>query len=528
MKKFYATAIALVLSFLCGIFTVEAQEAFILTQGKDTLTVEQFLRETNKLQGRLLVKKQQIPISFEAQLRPDQTLEQISVAAFESGTSIDAQPLQEGTLKFKKDRIFAVTKQGGTVKKDTFQTENNSLTYHASIPIISLLEQIVLRGKAIGQQEVSVPVFFMSGGGKTVPVSLNFKEKDSVHVTIGNIEVNLMLNDRGEIMSGETSNGMQIARLKSIPDAAFNTSPRDYSAPPNAPYTAEEVSIKTAAGHTLAGTLTIPKNGSNPFPVVVTITGSSPQDRDHNTPFGGKYNFYRHLSDTLGRAGVAVLRMDDRGIGKSTGDFGTATTADRAEDIREGIKFVQQRKELDGDKIFLNGLSEGALIATMIAAENDDLAGIVLMAAPASTGKEIMEYQIEQSLSTLDSLSQSEKVKLRQEQIAEVEKQAKNDAWLNYFLKVDPLKWAKKIEDVPVLILHGSTDKNVPPQDARKLAKALRSGGNEDVTVQIFEDVNHVFLKDANGHPRDYDKLESFDVVPQVPATIVKWIGERD
>lgn len=528
MKKIITTALALYSIFFCGISTTEAQEAFILIQGQDTLTVERFLRQTDQVQGRLLVKKQQIPIVFDAKLDPDQSLEEISVAVFESGASMDAQPLQEGILKFRKDHIYAVTKQGGTVKKDTFQTQNKALTYHNSIPIISLLEQMVLRGKAIGKQEVSLPVFFMSGGGKTAEVGLKFSAQDSVKISIGNIQVDLKLNERGEILSGETSNGMHIQREKSLPDVAFATSPKDYSAPVNAPYTAENIIIHTAAGHNLAGTLTVPKNGSEPFPVVITITGSSPQDRDHNTPFGGKYNIYRHLADTLGRVGVAVLRMDDRGIGKSTGDFGTATTADRAEDIREGMKFVKQRNELDEEKIFLNGLSEGALIANMIAAENDDLAGIISMAGPASTGKEIMKYQLEESLSTVDSLSQAEKENMMQEKIAELEKQAKNDPWLNYFLDVDPLESAKEIREVPVLILQGATDKNVPPQDARELAKTIKANGNEDVTLKVFEDVNHIFLKDPNGHPQNYSDLESFDVVPQVYATIVEWIKERE
>src|SRR5690606_25889236 len=103
----------------------------------------------------------------------------------------------------------------------------------------------------------------------------------------------------------------------------------DFSAPPGATYIAEEVRIKTAAGHTLAGTLTYPKINSRPVAAVVTITGSSPQDRDYNNTDGnGNYRIFRQLADTLSRRGIAVLRMDDRGIGASTGDFWSATTTD--------------------------------------------------------------------------------------------------------------------------------------------------------------------------------------------------------
>src|SRR5690606_9943515 len=125
-----------------------------------------------------------------------------------------------------------------------------------------------------------------------------------------------------------------------------------------------------------------------------TITGSSPQDRDHNTIDGnGEYRVFRQLADTLGRRGISVLRMDDRGVGASTGDFWSATTLDRAEDIREGIKYLRQRKDINGSPIFLVGLSEGAMIAPLVASTDSTIAGIVLMAGPASIGHEILAEQ---------------------------------------------------------------------------------------------------------------------------------------
>ena len=527
MKDIFSVAFALIF-FDFGAFEATSQEAFVVLQGQDTITVERFLRERDKLQGKLLVKKQQIPISFEAELGTDQSLEEILISAFQAGASVNAEPLQQGTLKFRKDQIFAITHQGGTIKKDTFQTKTKALTYHSGIPIISLLEQIVLYAKLQEKKEVNVPVFFMSSNGKTAAVNVQFPQQDSAKVRLGNTQVDLKLNERGEILFGSTRSGLKIFRKKSVPDAALATTPPDYSAPPNAPYTSENVTVQTAAGHTLAGTLSVPKHASKPVPVVITITGSSPQDRDHNTPFGGNYNIYRHLADTLGKEGVAVLRMDDRGIGRSTGDFATATTAERANDIREGIEFVRQQNELDSQKIFLVGLSEGAVIANMIAAENDNLRGIVHMAGPVSTGREVMKYQLEQSLSIVDSLSQSQKKELLKKKISELEAQSKEDPWLDFFLSYDPAATAANVEDVPVLILQGSTDKNVPPQDAKKLKEILTSAGNEDVTLKIFENLNHIFIKDPNGHPQNYSELESLKVAPQVYAVIVEWIKERD
>jgi predicted acyl esterase len=114
-----------------------------------------------------------------------------------------------------------------------------------------------------------------------------------------------------------------------------NASPPDYSAPPGAPYTAEEVTVNTPMGYTLAGTLTLPKGASREQPVgaIVTITGSGPEERDESIGIDG-YRPFRQFADSLARRGIATLRMDDRGTGASKGTFKGATSADFAEDIR--------------------------------------------------------------------------------------------------------------------------------------------------------------------------------------------------
>lgn len=80
---------------------------------------------------------------------------------------------------------------------------------------------------------------------------------------------------------------------------------------------------------------------------------------------------------------------------------------------------------------------------------------------------------------------------------------------------------------VPVLILHGATDRNVPPADAQKLAAAFRRAGNGDVTVRIFEGVNHIFVRDPVGDPRRYEALPSFEVGPEVLGAIADWTAAR-
>ncbi len=496
---------------------------YLLTKEKDTLSIESFTRNSNAVEGRILVRNS-VPVKYKFTLSPSKTLTGMEVYLLKSG---DEEVWQQAKMVIKGDSIYSLTEKGESKDRDTIKTKKNALAYHPELPMISLLEQIVLRAKEIGDKNVSVPVFLLSTQGKTIDAGVTFSEDNSAEVSLGNMKIDLQLNEKGYIESGTTSNGQTITRLNSVPPSVFKTIAKDYSAPPDAPYTAENVKIKTKAGHILAGTLTIPKSAKGKVPVVVTITGSSPQDRDHSDPVSGKYQFYRRLADSLGREGVAVLRMDDRGIGESTGNFEKATTAERADDIREGVDFLTSRPNIDLDKIFLVGLSEGGLIAPMVAQTHKNVKGIVLMAGPAGNGREMAKYQLENNLSRVDSLSSKEKSNLMEKRMGELEKEAANDPWLKYFLEIEPLNTAKKISNVPVLILHGENDKNVPPDNAKKLADAFRSAGNKDVTVQIFEGLNHVFIKDPDGNPRNYDKLKSFEVAPQVLSTIVGWIDDH-
>jgi uncharacterized protein len=123
--------------------------------------------------------------------------------------------------------------------------------------------------------------------------------------------------------------------------------PPDYSAPAGAPYTAEDVVVHTPMGHTLAGTLTRPRTDA-PVPAVVLITGSGSQDRDEAIPMVRGYRPFRDIADTLSRRGIAVLRLDDRGFGASTGDASTATSADYADDVRAALAWLRARDDIDG------------------------------------------------------------------------------------------------------------------------------------------------------------------------------------
>ena len=159
---------------------------------------------------------------------------------------------------------------------------------------------------------------------------------------------------------------------------------------PPFPYKVEELKYRNEpAGITLAGTLTLPE-GRGPFPAVILISGSGAQDRDE-TIF--QHKPFLVLADMLTRRGVAVLRVDDRGVGGSSGSIATATSEEFAGDVDAGIALLKARPEIDGQKIGLIGHSEGGLIAPIVAARSRDVAFIVLLAGTGLPGDEIMMMQ---------------------------------------------------------------------------------------------------------------------------------------
>jgi hypothetical protein len=145
------------------------------------------------------------------------------------------------------------------------------------------------------------------------------------------------------------------------------------------PYAEENVSFGNTAAFNLAGTLTIPR-GNGTYPAVVLIPTSGPLDRDerllNHLPF-----FI--LADHLTRAGIAVLRTDVRGVGKSGGKYGGATIDDFASDTEAAIAYLKTRPEIDAHRIGLLSHGEGGLVAALVAARNHGVAFVVMMGAPA-------------------------------------------------------------------------------------------------------------------------------------------------
>src|SRR5436190_2446899 len=301
----------------------------------------------------------------------------------------------------------------------------------------------------------------------------------------------------------------------------------DYSAPPDATYTAEDVSVTTPMGHTLAGTLTLPKGASKLKPVgaIVTITGSGPEDRDENIGLPGFLPF-RQIADALGRNGIAVLRMDDRGTGASGGTHKGATSADFAEDIRAGLAYLRTRPEIRADRLGVLGHSEGAIIAPMVAEKEPTLRAMVLLAGIAEPGRSALYFQLKNGIEHDTKLTPAEREARIAGINARIDAMAAADPWMKFFFEYDPAATMRKVK-TPVLILTGSRDQQAVPEQNPKIAAAFKEGGNKDVTARVLPDLNHLFVHDTDGFPQNYAKLPApimiqADVIDMVTDWLVK------
>jgi len=371
--------------------------------------------------------------------------------------------------------------------------------------------------------------------GATIPIDTITVNTDAVRWEIKSpaIVFDGALNKERTEVTGTFTQGDQKFPLtfKRSEQAAVMPPPKpkpDYSAPADATYLAEEVAVKTPAGHTLAGTLTLPKGASSKQPVsaIVTITGSGPQDRDENIGLEG-FRPFRQLADALGRRGIAVLRMDDRGTGASGGTFKGSTSADFAEDVRAGLAYLRTRPEIRADRLAVLGHSEGALIAPMVAEKEPTLRAIVLLAGIAQVGRTALHFQMKNQVEHNTKLTPEE----RDSQIAEIPKKIDAmmaaDPWMKFFLTYDPAATMRHVK-TPVLILTGSRDQQAVPAEVALMEAAFKESGNKDVTARVVPDVNHLFVQDTDGFPGNYAKLPPPVMIRNdVVVMIGDWLAQR-
>jgi pimeloyl-ACP methyl ester carboxylesterase len=328
------------------------------------------------------------------------------------------------------------------------------------------------------------------------------------------------------------------------------------------PYAIEEVVFKNmTANITLSGTLTIPATGSKRYPAVILISGYGAQNRD--AEWNGHKPFLV-LADHLTRLGIAVLRYDDRGSGKSTGDYYSSTSQDFAGDVESAVNFLRSRSEID--TIGLIGHSDGAMIAPMVATRSSDVDFIIMLGAPGIIGSELMVSRLElmerKLGKTVEEIERSKNymqklvktvvdandVKNALERfVSETKDQIPNDQiplgmtreeftsrqvwmlsspWFKFFFTYDPGPTLEKV-NCPVLVLTGKNDIQAPSRiNLPAVRQALSAGKNEDVTVKELKRLNHMFQESQTGMLEEYNSLdETFS--PLALREISEWIIQR-
>ncbi len=317
-------------------------------------------------------------------------------------------------------------------------------------------------------------------------------------------------------------------------------------------------------------TITIP-TGKAPFAAVLLITGSGPQNRDEEI---AGHKPFAVIADHLTKNGFVVLRVDDRGIGKSSGTFASATTADFAADVNAAINYLKTRKEVDVKRIGLLGHSEGGMIAPMVAAQRDDINFIVLLAAP---GEKISALMREQNVAVLKSYGINENWaeeygKLYADMMPAVAKtnisegkailytavnnwiaktpkdvvkattgivndstknqfinafvSSSGSAWFKYFVQFDPAPYLTKLH-CKVLALNGEKDLQVSSKtNLEGIRNALRNSKSPLYDVSEVPGVNHLFQNCKTCTINEYSELEE-TFSPAVLDIISNWLKKN-
>jgi dienelactone hydrolase len=494
---------------------VESGAFLILAKG-DTAVIDRFRRTDARLEGSVSAKGQP-RIDYVAELGANNSVKTLTLNIFGASAKLDDAPLQTVKIVMRNDSAFVDV--GG--RSQSFATKPGALPGLNNG--MAIAEQFTRRARSIGGA-TEIPYFALAGG-VTLPMRVTPIGTDSLVASVAGQDQRFKVDAVGRLLGGAIpKQQLAFVRVSATVAATLTLGKPDYSAPADAPYTAQEVTLTGPKGITLGGTLTIPKYANGPVPAIVTITGSGQQDRDEFIPVAGGYRPFRQVADTLGRRGIAVLRMDDRTIGMSGGAIGTS--ADYADDIRAALAYLRTRKDIDANRLGLVGHSEGGLIGPMVAASDPKLKTLVVMAGPAYTGAEIIKFQQKYGVEHAEKIAPAQRDSALTASQAALDSMAKTDVWFKYFLTYDPLPTAKRVK-TPTIILQGANDQQVTQEQATKLGNAMRAGGNKDVTVNIFTGLNHLFIADSTGNPAGYTQLKSNKVSTEVLGTMADWLVVR-
>jgi len=288
---------------------------------------------------------------------------------------------------------------------------------------------------------------------------------------------------------------------------------------------------------TLAGTLAAPQSTASP--IAILIPGSGQVDRDENHK-RIKINFFKEIADYFEQFGIATLRYDKRGVGKSGGDFWTTGFFDNISDAGAAIDFAKQQPEVDPKQIYLIGHSEGAMIATRLAAERNDLTGAILVSGTARVAELVLREQAEKVVQGLSRwyklmfrILHFNPIKSQQKMIEKVKGSPKdvilykllvklNAKWMREVLAYNPAIDLCKI-NIPLMAITGGKDIQTPPEDVALMAELVRG----PIETHVITDLTHIMRRDPEPPSvMHYKRLVKQPVDREVLDLMAKWISQ--
>lgn len=392
-------------------------------------------------------------------------------------------------------------------------------------------------------------------GASGIPATLS-RQGNSVTIAVPSTKGSFTgaLSADGKSLTGSFSQGslnMPAHFTRRATGAAAPELDRPQTPRPPFPYLTKDVSFAGKNGDLMAGTLTMP-TGDGPFPAVVLIAGSGPQNRDENVV---GHRIFLVIADRLTRAGIAVLRYDKRGVGKSRGSFTTATMADFAVDAQNAVTWLSAQPHIARNRIGLIGHSEGAEIAPQVANRDAQVAFVVLLSAPAQPGADIIASQaLAISLASGVPKAEAEKQHALEVQVlnavhrstdsASAQAAARNlliqaglsaesasakakevsSPWFRAFLDDDPAPELRKLTK-PALVIAGSKDLQVDPAVNLPIIRAALA---KNAGAQIVElpGLNHLLQPAKTGLPAEYGAI-AITVDPAVLDLVTHWVTRQ-
>jgi uncharacterized protein len=293
-------------------------------------------------------------------------------------------------------------------------------------------------------------------------------------------------------------------------------------------------------GFILAATLSKPA-GTVPrgtrLPAVVLVAGAAETDRDETI---AGVPIFGQLASALADEGFIVVRYDKRGMGQSGGRVENVNLNDYVEDLRAVVKGLRKRSDVDPKRVAVAGYAEGGAVALAAAQKDGDVRAVALLAAPGTSGADLIIEQQSRALAKM-SLPETErqaKIDLQKkinqavlngrgwEGVPPALRRQADTPWFQSFLAFDPVKVVPKVNQ-PILIVTGTLDREIAPENARKLealARARKKQAGQAVRLVELPGLNHLFVNATTGEVDEYGRVPDKTVSSQLPAAVAGWL----